>query len=283
MNPVLLVGLPDSGKTNFLARIWIAMTQSGCTVEPHGMPEDIAYVESLVGFLLQGEFAPRSNQNEEPRPFAIDVYEKNTNRVIPLIVPDVRGELWKEAVSTTELPEDWMARLNSCRSVLLFLRAHSDQIVKPLDWVTSQRYMEHLRIAPEDANEIPTQVMLCELLRFFELSLSRTTNSLPRVAVLVTAWDLLSPEEQTKGPEEYIQQQFPMLAGRLRDITKLDVRVFGASILGGDLGDDSAFKKEYMTSDSSPHGRGYIVTTDEGEVRQSSDLTLPLAWALQSA
>jgi hypothetical protein len=282
MSPVLLVGLPDSGKTNFLARIWIALTQSGCTVEPKGMPEDIAYVESLVEYLLQGKFAPRSNQNEEPRPFTIEVIEKGTDRVIPLIVPDVRGELWQDAVSTTELPEEWMDRLNSCRSVLLFLRVHSDQIVKPLDWVTSKRNMEHLRRSPEDADQIPTQVMLCELLRFLELSLARGAGKLPRVAVLVTAWDLLAHEEQAQGPEKYIQQQFPMLAGRLRDISKLDVRVFGVSILGGDLGDDPEFKREYMTSNS-PQGHGYIVTTDGGETKQSPDLTLPLAWALQSA
>jgi hypothetical protein len=281
MSPVLLMGLPDSGKTNFLARTWIALTEKGCAVKPHGTPKDIAYVESLVQHLLQGRFAPRSNQNEEPRPFTLEVTDPSSGKVMPLMVPDVRGELWKGAVLNSELPEEWMGRLHSCNAVLLLLRVHSPDIVKPLDWVASKRSMEHQADDPSDANNTPTQVMLCELLRLLEIALTRKDGVPPRVAVLVTAWDLLSSVEQADGPEHYIQQQFPMLAGRLRDITKLEIAVFGVSILGGDLVEDQQFQEEFLASNSI-QGRGFIVHRANGELQHSNDLTSPLAWCIRA-
>lgn len=281
MNPILLVGLPDSGKTNFLARLWIAMSSNGCKIVPKGTPEDIRYVESLVEHLLQGEFAPRSNKNEEPRPFAIDIVNPATSNVLPLIVPDVRGELWKDAATTTELPQEWMDRLKSCSSVLLLLRVHSELIVKPMDWVSSPAELRHTAEAPDDEAELPTQVLLCEIVRFLEHSLVPRERKKPRVAVLVTAWDLLDVEGQLVAPEDYIREQFPLLSGRLRDVNDLEVRVFGVSILGGDLKEDPAFKAQFVQS-ASPHERGYVViSTAEGNLRVP-DMTLPLAWALHT-
>lgn len=281
MNPVLLMGLPDSGKTNFLARTWIALTEKGCAVRPHGTPDDITYVESLVLHLLQGQFAPRSNQNEEPRPFVLEVTDPSSGKVMPLMVPDVRGELWKAAVLNSELPKEWMDRLHSSSAVLLLLRVHSRDVVRPLDWVATKRSMEHQPSDPADAADTPTQVMLCELLRFLEIALARKSGVAPRVAVLVTAWDLLSPEEQAEGPERYIRQQFPMLAGRLRDITRLEIGVFGVSILGGDPAEDPLFKEELLASNSI-QGRGFIVQQANGELQYSQDLTSPLAWCIRA-
>lgn len=281
MSPVLLMGLPDSGKTNFLARTWIALMEKGCAVKPHGTPGDIAYVESLVQHLLQGRFAPRSNQNEEPRPFVLEVTDPLSGKVMPLMVPDVRGELWKAAVMNSELPEEWMDRLHYCNAVLLLLRVHSPDVAKPLDWVATKRNMEHQPDDPSDASVTPTQVMLCELLRFLEISLARSGGAAPRVAVLVTAWDLLSPEEQADGPEHYIRQQFPMLAGRLRDITKLEIGVFGVSILGGDLTEDQQFKEKFLASNNI-QGRGFVVQQANSELQHSHDLTSPLAWCIRA-
>jgi len=62
-----------------------------------------------------------------------------------------------------------------------------------LDWINAERILKLTHGEPnEDINKIPTQVLLCELLRFLEHALkANNPGALPRVAVLVTAWDRL--------------------------------------------------------------------------------------------
>ena len=166
-------------------------------------------------------------------------------------------------------------------AILLFIRAHSDLNVEPLDWVASKAMMEHQPTDPQDSESLPTQVMVCELLRFLELTLAPNGKRLPRVALLVTAWDLLDEEDRNKGPTAYIRQQFPLLAGRLIDCTKLEVRLFGMSVLGGDLKHDAQFISSFRSS-SSIDGLGYVVSESGTEIKKHSDITLPLAWLIKN-
>lgn len=86
---------------------------------------------------------------------------------------------------------------------------------------------------------LPTQVMLCELLRFLEISLvDRPDGTRPRVSLVVSAWDLVDPEKFSKGPRAWLEHEYPLLAGRLSDVTRLDIRVLGMSVVGGDLKTD---------------------------------------------
>ena len=90
------------------------------------------------------------------------------------------------------------------------------------------------------------QVMLCEFLRFLELKLpNRTTGRKPRIAVIVTAWDLLDKERSAAGPRAYLQKEYPLFAGRLADLDRFDVTIFAISILGGDPQSDEGFVTNY--------------------------------------
>jgi hypothetical protein len=125
---------------------------------------------------------------------------------------------------------------------------------------------------------IPTQIALCEFLRFLEYGLQRDQDgSRPRVAVLVTAWDRLDPEKRVQGPMIYLRSQYPMFAGRLEDIQTLEVKTFGVSVASGDL-DDPEFKKKFY--EKGLHGAGYIVT-DEKPKEFLADLTLPISWVMK--
>ena len=57
-----------------------------------------------------------------------------------------------------------------------------------------------------------------------------------------------------------------------------DFATFGISIVGGDLNDASGFRKEYLNGD--PQKAGYVVYSNKGMIKNSSDLTLPIAWAM---
>jgi hypothetical protein len=66
----ILVGGPDCGKTNYIARLWESIrSKAGALVAPHP-PENVEFVEKALEFLLKGEFAPRSNRDVAESPTA---------------------------------------------------------------------------------------------------------------------------------------------------------------------------------------------------------------------
>ena len=121
--------------------------------------------------------------------------------------------------------------------------------------------------------------MLCEFLRFLEYALANNTaRAKPRVAILVTAWDILDPHVAAKGPMKHLADEYALLTGRLADISKLDVRVFGTSVVGGDFADDN-FRQEFFVKEL--RESGYVVHETDEKVRKNYDLTLPVAWVCE--
>jgi len=173
---VVFVGGTDAGKTNFICRLWMALQTGDCSLEMTGTPQEISYVESAIAHIHQGKFAPRTDKNVEvgrtSMTFSVTPSDSTDTEPKAIFIPDVHGEIWENAVATSELSEQWMSILESASSAILFVRVNSESIVQPLDWVTSHQLMAY---ASGDAPEtkMPTQVMLCELLRFLEIKLQR--------------------------------------------------------------------------------------------------------------
>ena len=127
--------------------------------------------------------------------------------------------------------------------------------------------------------KMPTQVMLCEFLRFLELKVPGCpAGRKPRLAVIVTAWDLLDDDRSAAGPEVYLQKEYPLFAGRLADLDRFNVTIFGMSILGGDPQADEGFRDELLNSGLK--SAGFVRFAHEGTVEEVSDVTRPIAWAI---
>jgi hypothetical protein len=136
----ILVGGPDCGKTNYIARLWEAIrSKTGALVAPVP-PKKIKFVEDALEHLLKGEFVPRSNPDvaESMGSFEVSV-QKNGDATGPLsdiIVPDVTGELWKKTLETSEIPQEWLDNLVNASGALLLVREGSKLNEVALDWVT---------------------------------------------------------------------------------------------------------------------------------------------------
>ena len=235
-----------------------------------------------MGHVLQGSFAPRSNKNigESRSDVLITVTLEGVTdgSSTDLLVPDITGELWRKAVATLELPAQWMEDLQRASGAMLFVRILSGEIVAPLDWITARDILRGPLALTKEKEGLPTQVELCELLRFLESSLKpHADGSPPRVAVVVTAYDLLDTEKATLGPSRYLEQEYPLFAGRLRDAKTLSIRTFGSSIVGGDLGIDEEFRRQFLDGDVSKFG--FIVVERSGAIETIRDITRPLVIA----
>ena len=279
---VVLIGGPDTGKTNFIGRLWIALQSGEGALVTSGIPEQIEYVEQVVEHLHRGEFAPRTDRNMEVSkgrviiPIACE--DTADDGISELVVPDVSGEIRKKAVVTRELAPEWMSQLENAVGALLFVRAHSPLNVNPPDWVTTARLLNHQGELAQPG-KMPTQVMLCEFLRFLELTMSgRSVNRKRKIAVVVTAWDLLNEEDSSGGPRAYLQSEYPLFFGRLGDLDGFEVMVFAVSVVGGDLKGDKGFHEEFLNSDR--RSFGFVQDDADGETTNHDDMTLPVAWAL---
>jgi Double-GTPase 1 len=280
---IVLVGTPDTGKTNFLARLWETLrSRRGALVCPTP-PTDIKYVEDALGHIMHGHFAPRSNKNidESRSDVAIAVRVANGSEPLEceLLIPDVTGELWRTAVETFEAPRQWMDDLKGASGAMLFVRVLSGEVVAPLDWVTAREILRHNAAIPPDKDGIPTQVQLCELLRFLELTLiPHEDGTPPRVALIVTAYDLLDGQSSSSGPMTYLEREYPLLFGKLQNHGRLDVQVFGASVVGGDLGADEEFRNHFLDGEVGKFG--YVVKHEKGRWIREPDISLPVLWLI---
>jgi len=280
---IIMVGWPDSGKSNYVGALWDSLRIGGGKIFAPVLPDEITYVEEILAYQSRGEFAPRSDKNmeESRKDFSVSVELKGGNEGVSknIVVPDITGELWKSAVETLEISSEWMDELKSAVGAILFVRVRSKLNVTPLDWATTGRLLEHANLSKEDEEMViclPTQIALCELLRFLEFSLSDLeVGARPRVAIVISAWDLLDKETAKKGPMAFLRGEYPLFAGRLEDVNRLEVSVFGMSSVGGDFSDPD-FKERYLSGDTSR----FVVFDGETNPCIEQDITIPIAWVI---
>ena len=274
---IILLGGPDSGKTNYIGRLWRALDDGTGALHAAEQPEDINFVLEVADHLFEGGFAPRSEHSDARRDFEVVVAATKDGPRSRVVVPDISGELWRKAVIDSEITPEWMSELRRADAALLFVRVDSDQDVRPLDWVTSRNMLE--KLGGDEDQGLPTQVMLCELIRFLEVSLAyREDGRLPRLSVVVTAWDRVDAGKFEQGPLAYLEREYPLVAGRLADLESLDVQIFGLSVVGGDLKHDPAYRQAFL--EAGLDGQGWVAVGDGDEWRKDPDVTLPIAWAV---
>lgn len=277
---VALIGGPETGKTNFLARLWESLRSGNGSLRATDIPENISYVEDALNHLLQGEFAPRTRAAGISGKIKIPLKTRlmEGNGTFELVVPDVMGEIWEKAVLTKKLSHEIYEVLADACGALLFVRAVSALNVTPLDWVATKNLLEFSGKHDESSGKIPTQVQLCELLKMLEHTWN-DSQSVRRVGIIATAWDRL-PEDLAKNvPYEYINSTFPLFAGKIQNPTNMEIRVFGISIVGGDLTIDSKFKENFL--DQQLIDTGYLVKETPTGFEESKDITYALDWVLR--
>lgn len=280
---VLLIGGSDAGKSNFLFRFWLAIREKlNPALLPDGPPPVAEYLNQGAGKLLIGEFEIHTPHGTNEI-CEIPVLASGQKAIV--VVPDRPGEDWARVYRERRIPDEWMERLGGETACLILVRAHSDNNQTPLDWFSVQRFNgNHGNLVGPARQEVstPTQVVLVDWIQIISRTLRSGPNGTvrPKIGVVISAWDLLSDEEQKAGPTQYLQDQYPLLADFLESNSeRLEIEVFGMSLFGGDPQQNQLFKEVCLNADN-PCSGGYVVREIAGEVRNVTDLTLPISWAL---
>lgn len=316
---VFLIGGPDAGKTNFLGRLWLCLRSKQGFLSAEGLPDDAKYVAQVSQELLKGRFAGHSPLGEVTRKSQVPVRwmagDKEMSGLV--VLPDRKGEQWKKDFKDRVWSQELEELLSSQSGCLLFIRAASDAIVPAID---PMRYAELFVIpktqagqsgaAPAAANvdssddqqqededdeieeeyddaaddefekSIPTQVLLMDWLQCLRQAFDEVCgyDFKPRIGIVIAAWDLVPSDKSEAGPSQYLKSSFPMLwQFIITNSDRYNFHVFGSSVAGVDL-EIEELRETYCNGD--PGTSGSILHSLNGHEEESSDFTLPLAWAL---
>lgn len=288
LRTVLLIGVQDAGKTNFLSRLWLTLEAGGGMLTKAGLPSDLDYLKTGADHLLKGEFAPHTprdvhNRTEIPVKTTSGGHEFRGS----LVVPDLPGEQVLSVFRTRQWSSEWEDQIRSGCGCLLFVRVDSPELIAPLDWLNCPSHFGGPlpQASPQkdqaDKAKPPTQVVLVDWLQFLRKAFTDRVNGryTPRVGVVVAAWDLVPNEQKGAGPEAWIASNLPLLSQFIQtNDDEFEFAYFGVSVTSGDLAADPGFKASYLKGD--PRRAGEIVHSLSGTIETSTDITLPVAWAL---
>jgi len=285
---LLFMGLPGSGKTTFLAALWHVLDErsSETCLKLKGLSVDRTYLHQIMADWQKCSQVQRTKLEHEQ---VVNLRLARGTTEFELTVPDLSGEGFEQQLRDRNVGVEHHENIQRATGFVLFVHArvkegtrlsYSRQLSAVLDGAHPERARtgaagenaQKAAIEPWSIDKLPTQVALVELLQFALESVVRKV----RVAVVISAWDLVEKTSFTGTPHEYLKRELPLLRQFLdSNDDRLEHTVFGVSAQGGDitveeqksalLGLDDALKRIKVLHDS----------------ESSQDITRPIAWLLE--
>jgi len=237
-NHFLLIGLPETGKTSFLAALWYMVSQSNIEfgLGLDHLEGDSQYLNLIRDAWSEYRPVPR-NKAETEKPVAMWLKDRKTDSVGRLSFPDLSGEDFRSQWTHRQLLASFDKSLQEAAGGVLFV--HPDSIIKPIRIDIINAAVEgiggdkpkkaKIKDSPWDSEKSPTQVQLVDILQFMA---SRSYFQAPfRLAVVVSAWDRVHPQE--RRPSDWIAVELPLLKQFLESNEELfEVSFYGVSAQG---------------------------------------------------
>lgn len=286
---VLIVGLPRTGKTTFLAAFWdvVSAAEVSAGLVLNGYGRDKEHLNEIRDLWANCQPIERTKTNKE-HVVTIALKDVESGVAANLSFPDMYGESF-EAQWTKRY---WTVAYDGLAqdSVGAIVFVHPKKVKEPILIRDAQPRASRLavndppedgaagdapaggeqapsKLPPLDAAYAPTQVQLVELIQF----LFRRKSSLAgfRLAVVVSAWDLVKGKTT---PEKWVEERLPLLHQFVRaNSDVVPYRIYGVSAQGGELKDAARLLANY-----SPATRIKVVDGSN----ESHDITLPVRWVM---
>lgn len=280
-NQFVMIGLPATGKTSFLAALWY-LVQHGevehrLTLER--MDGDSKHLNQISNLWAGCEVVLRTSTSSE-RTVSMVLNDTSTKKTITLTFPDLSGESFMSQWVDRHFTTSYNEFLKESVGGVLFIsplnyqkpaRIPSASLLKEIG-ETGQPNDETdgEGSIPWDPTQAPTQVQLVELLQFIA---GREYFKPPfRLALVISAWDQLKGEKVS--PQKWLADVMPFLSQFLESNRRLfDFNVYGVSAQGGDYNKDV----DELTGMSASER---ILIEGDG-VKNPHDLTELLTWLMR--
>jgi hypothetical protein len=272
----LLVGLPGSGKTTFLAALWhvVGVNEVEEALCLRELSSDRAHLNMITE--QWRDLKPQEHTPSGTVKFVtMSLVDRKTREGATVVVPDLTGEAYSRLLVERQTMKDFGDFVASARGILLFIHPEKVQEPSRIDQANSllasveaasNNAPEPMTASPWNDDMIPTQAQLVDLLQLLdELSPTSTQN----VAVVISAWDLV-PDDR---PRKWLDKRLPLLSQFLSSSQRIaSYEVFGLSAQGGDFSRDR--------EELSKHIRASERILVQLEAQTTHDVSAPIRWLL---
>lgn len=282
---IVIIGLPESGKTTFLAALWHLITERDVDTALcfHNLRKgETTHLNEIAARWRDAKVQDRTAVGGS-RLVSMNLLDAVNKNPVRVTFPDVPGEAYRRMWEDRDC-EPEIAEILKAGGVLLFV--HADTIRSP-KWVVDEVALSKaVGLDVPEGDEVPwhprlapTQVQLVDLL---QLLCAPPLNIGPRrLAIMLSAWDKASGEGLS--PQAYLEEKLPLLAQYL--CCRADGwvwRTYGLSAQGGDYdpaepGVERKPEAETLRSLDRPSTRIQLLVGDI----ETHDLTEPLAWLME--
>lgn len=279
---VVVIGLPSSGKTTFLAALWHLICERELVIRlsfDRLLSGDSTYLNTIANRWRSGKEQDRTVYSGN-RLVSINLKDQN-NSQLRVTFPDIAGEefchMWEERECDYKVA-DFLKE----GGVLLFI--HADNIRAPKWVVDIAALSKELGLEiPENGpipwhpKHAPTQVQIVGLLSLLREAPLDTGPR--RLAVMLSAWDKARGEGLS--PDKFLEEKLPLLYQYLRqDADKWEWCAYGVSAQGADYDKPDSktptAETEKLLAHDYPSTRIQLVSG----LSESHDLTEPLEWLI---
>lgn len=275
-NKCFIAGLPDAGKTTYIAALWdiIKRKSKGLDLEFSTTPENTTYLNEIWEYWVSMKKIERS---KTPVPDDITINVKRVTDGVELVLdmPDFMGEQFQKIIDHT-LPENIQQWIGQSDRMLYLINNLTDSLKDDME-DDSALGTEVVDRADEkkQATILAPEKMLQASQNMMVLKYIANHAKIKKVAIGLSAWDL----KMNKGesPEEYLKHRSPMLYNFI--CYHFTERVFfGVSAQGFDYKDIKE-KGADMRDKARKSNRAFIVFDKEED--PSNDLTKPLNYLIK--
>jgi hypothetical protein len=285
---IVICGLPESGKTTFLAALWHVVTarEISTKLRLHSLRDgDATHLNEIAARWRNARVQERTKAGRT-KLVSMDLTDGSSS-VMRLTFPDVSGESYRRMWEERECDKEMAHILSGDTGILLFV--HGDRIDSP-EWVTDVAALSTrmglelplVKPVPWHPRLAPTQVQVVDLL---QLLCAPPLGTPPRrLGIVLSAWDKVAPEGRT--PTAFLAERMPLLDQWLKHAAlAAPVCVFGVSAQGGDYEPDAEVRTttpwspeqvETLRGLDRPSDR--VLVVGDGLPAECHDITEPITW-----
>jgi len=282
---ILVMGLPEAGKTTFIAALWhvVSSKEVPSELQMRELQPSRDYLNEISKRWRECAPVGRTILGKE-RSVTMNLETLDRTRSFRVTLPDTSGEAFQRIFENRRWSASFGATVE--RSVALMFFVHPNALVAPHridDGVEEAvRVMEpiggHLENAslvagtedpvPWEPNRASPQAKILDLLQL----VIRAKGARPlKIVMVISAWDLVKGEKLS--PEKWLEKRAPLVWQFLNAHKEnRSYAVFGISAQGDDYAKHASELREFIK----PSERISVVWDRE----TTNDITKPLLWAV---